>query len=119
MTGITLNEIQEDILNVIPLLKPKDSTFVRMLVKMLYENDLRALENRTVVRSGKKKETNKQPMTPEKRNFVIKKMEERIRRGNFDKDEMNERMEYYYVCKLISSAICNIIRSKEMKSSNV
>lgn len=114
LTGIELTEDQEEILDVISLLKQKDSKFVLELMRMLYADNLHVLTNRTA--GGRAKRINgslvpTNQITPEKKHFIVKKMEERIFRADIkDKHERYARTDSQQVVLHISHAINNIRR---------
>lgn len=103
-------------LSIIPLLKRNDSTYVLELLRILYRKDLNKLNTRTATGQTKIKEGIKMsPLTPEKKYYIVKKLEKRISYAGIKRTEKFERIAYERINYLINKAIQNIRASKQNK----
>lgn len=97
----------------VPLTMQKDSKFITILVRMIYDGKFECLKHKSVTgRSGKAGE-NKTPITPQKMDILTNIFNERIQAATEDNFERVVRKKK--LNKLIKDALSNIYKSFEIK----
>lgn len=109
--GSYISDDEMVVINSTNLQKSSDSTFIKALVEILYE-DKNLLRYRSV--SGRtRNEHDKQPITPYKMSLIKQMFLDRIQRSSAAEDEKISRLDNTYINRLISGAINNFNRKSD------
>lgn len=95
----------------------KDATFIRILLEILYKNDLSCLEFRSFSGSTRKKRPEEidseqntpfKAISPNKKNKIFELFKKRIQQANISQEDKCLRLQFNNITKLVAVGIGNL-----------
>lgn len=124
-TFLTENEMQ--MLYNVPDSSNHDSAFIRLLLTFLYKNEGNTLLNRSIhgakehvrtLKNGNKIYVkHKEPITPQKINFISQVYHNRIHRLHLERSQFSERTKSKHINQLIANALNTLQRGIQEKEN--
>lgn len=117
---LTENEVKS--LNSIPVTQQKDATFIRILLEILYKNELSCLDFRSFSGSTRKKrqEEDSEPNTPfkaispNKKKKIFELFKKRVQEANIPQEEKCIRLHFNNISKLVAVGIGNLRKTNRV-----